>query len=401
MRAVQVKQQTAGKLREELNLKARLLDVTNRRQAEKLAATLIHSSQIGVYVVQDGVFEIINPQIMKVLGFSQDELLGENSLSVVHPEDRAMVRENAIKMLKGKRLKPYEFRVCDKDGNARLVMEVVAPITYKGKRAVLGNFMDITERTQAEEALNLQRAYFQQLFDNSPDAMAWVDTADRFVNVNKGFETLFGYGAEEIKGRFINETIVPEDLIDEASVLSQARFSNKVVRKETVRKRKDGSLVDVSILGYPIRFGNEMVGAYVIYTDITERKQAEEALRESQKFSSSLLESSPNPITVVNLDTSIRYVNPAFERLTGFTLAEIAGRKAPYPWWPKGKRTRILATFKDALKHGGRRTEHNFQKKNEERFWVVVNSAPVVQNGKAIYFIISWLDITERKRAEE
>ncbi len=131
MSAVQVKQQTAGKLREELNLKARLLDVTNRRQAEKLAATLIHSSQIGVYVVQDGVFEIINPQIMKVLGFSQDELLGENSLSVVHPEDRAMVRENAIKMLKGKRLKPYEFRVCDKDGNTRLVMEVVAPITYR------------------------------------------------------------------------------------------------------------------------------------------------------------------------------------------------------------------------------------------------------------------------------
>jgi len=134
---------------------------------------------------------------------------------------------------------------------------------------------------------------------------------------------------------------------------------------------------------------------------IIKRQKAEEALRESQKFSSSLLENSPNPIFVLNPDTSVRYVNPAFEKLTGFALAEITGRKAPYPWWPKEQQKKMTATFKNAMVTGGRRTERNFQKKNGERFWAAVNSAPIMDKGKLIYFLINWLDITERKKAEQ
>jgi PAS domain S-box-containing protein len=132
-------------------------------------------------------------------------------------------------------------------------------------------------------------------------------------------------------------------------------------------------------------------------------KQVVAVLEESQKFSSSLLESSPNPISVINPDLSIRYVNPAFEKLTGFTLAEIAGMKVPFPWWPEGASEKIIAAFKYSMKHGGRKsgTEWNFLKKNGERFWVTVKSAPVVQEGKPVYLVINWLDITERKQAEE
>jgi PAS domain S-box-containing protein len=142
---------------------------------------------------------------------------------------------------------------------------------------IIGNAI---ERKRAEEALKRQKAYFQQLFDNSPDAIVLLDDTDRIVQVNKGFEALFGYQIEEVKGRFINDVVVPEDRTEEASAMSRATLNNQVVRKETVRKRKDGSLVDVSTVGYPIRFGNKVVGVYVIYSDITERKRAEEERRE-------------------------------------------------------------------------------------------------------------------------
>jgi PAS domain S-box-containing protein len=135
---------------------------------------------------------------------------------------------------------------------------------------------ELRERKLAEEALERQKAYFQQLFDNSPDAIILVDTADRIVDVNKGFETLFGYRASKIRGHPINDIIVPEDRIEEAYVLSQVGFSGEVVRLETARKRKDDSLIDVAIVGYPIRLGNETVGGCVIYSDITKRKRAEE-----------------------------------------------------------------------------------------------------------------------------
>jgi len=142
---------------------------------------------------------------------------------------------------------------------------------------------EVKERKQAEESLRLQQAYFQQLFDNSPDAIVMLDNTDRVIQINKGFETLFGYQAEEIKDLFINELIIPEDRVEEAATLSRTALDGKAARKETARKCKDGSLIDVSALGYPIHFDNKTVGVYVIYSDITERKKAEEREKELQR----------------------------------------------------------------------------------------------------------------------
>jgi PAS domain S-box-containing protein len=142
---------------------------------------------------------------------------------------------------------------------------------------------EISERKQAEESLRLQQAYFQQLFDNSPDAIVMLDSTDRVVQINNGFERLFGYRAEEIKGRFINELIIPEDHTEEAAALSRTALEGKAARKETMRKCKDGRLIDVSALGYPIHFDDKTVGVYVIYSDITGRKQAEEREKELQR----------------------------------------------------------------------------------------------------------------------
>jgi len=135
--------------------------------------------------------------------------------------------------------------------------------------------------------------------------------------------------------------------------------------------------------------------------DITQRKQAEKALRESKEFSSSLLSNSPNPILVINPDTSITYVNPALEKLTGFSPAELIGRKAPYPWWMEETLQKNSRNFEEAMRKGAKRLEEFFQRKNRERFWVEITLTPVRSNGKLKYYLSNWVDITERKRAEE
>jgi two-component system NtrC family sensor kinase len=178
------------------------------------------------------------------------------------------------------------------------------------------------ERKRAEEALEHQRAYFQQLFNDSPEAIAWLDTADRFVNVNKAFETLFGYQIEEVKGRFINDVVVPEDRTEEASALSRAAFNNKTHRGETVRKRKDGSLVDVSIVGYPIRFGNKLVGACAIYSDITERKRAEAALQAEKNKLQSVVDAMEYGLTIQDMDYNILYQNELLRVIFGDHVGE-------------------------------------------------------------------------------
>ena len=121
---------------------------SKRKQAEELYTAFANSSQIGVYIVQDRKFQFVNSQFQSHMGFSQDELLGIDPLKIVHPEDREMVRENAVKMLKRTRFSPYEFRAVTKGGETRWVMETVISIQYQGKRATLGNYMDIN-RAQA------------------------------------------------------------------------------------------------------------------------------------------------------------------------------------------------------------------------------------------------------------
>jgi len=144
----------------------------------------------------------------------------------------------------------------------------------------------------------------------------------------------------------------------------------------------------------------QLIGELALLRRRIAELEADETLREGEQFSSSLLNSSPNPILVINPDTSIRYVNPALVKLTGFTSAEIIGEKVPYPWWTEETLRKTSDDFKEALARGASRLEELFQKESGERFWVEVTSVPVIREGKMRYYLANWVDITDRKRAE-
>ena len=128
-----------------------------------------------------------------------------------------------------------------------------------------------------------------------------------------------------------------------------------------------------------------------------------ESLEKSEEFSSSLLINSPNPIIAADLDASIIYVNPAMEKQTGFSYEELIGRKPPYPWWTEDMLDRFMTGLEKIRRTGvaARGVERLFQKKNGERFWVQISSAVVRSNDTPECYFATWVDITERKRAEE
>ena len=133
---------------------------------------------------------------------------------------------------------------------------------------------EITKRKKAEKALKIEKAYLEQLFENSPEAIVLVDNEGGVLRVNKEFSRLFGY-EKEILGCHIDEIVVPKKYYNEALTIRKKVEQNSNEFFETVRQRKDGSLVDVSILGAPVIVGNEQVALYGIYRDITKRVQAE------------------------------------------------------------------------------------------------------------------------------
>jgi len=124
-------------------------------------------------------------------------------------------------------------------------------------------------------------------------------------------------------------------------------------------------------------------------------------LIESEEFALSLLTNSPNPIIVINPDTSIRYVNSALEGITDFSSEEIIGIKPPYPWKTEEKLEQTRMNAGKAMRMGAQRIEELFKKKNGEEFWVEISSTKVAGRGKLRYVLNVWNDITARKQAEE
>lgn len=161
------------------------------------------------------------------------------------------------------------------------------------------------------------------------------------------------------------------------------------------------SITNYRIVSSPIldKEGN-LTAVIELVEDITERRRAEQALRESEEFNASLLNNSPNPIVVSNPDTSILYVNPALEALTGFSAEELIGTKIPYLWWPPETIEETTRDFEKIFPEGTEGLEKLFQTKWGDRFWVKLTSTVIKANGDMRYYLSNWVDITARKRAE-
>jgi PAS domain S-box-containing protein len=250
------------------------------RQSEELYQAVANSSQVGIYIVQDGKFVFVNPQFEKDTGFSADQLLGTDSLRIVHPDDREAVRENAAKMLKGELSSPYEYRAIDRNGRTRVVVEKVVSIRHGTRLASMGCYMDITQRKLAEEALRESEEQYEALVENISDGVfrfkqgkiTWCN--DRFVEMR-------GYPKEELIGTDIDKLIPSDIRIPDlyrtigAGLKKQGHFQG-IMRTE----KKDGSVVDLEYSASPIP-GTDPIELVGIVRDVTERRQVEDKLKQT------------------------------------------------------------------------------------------------------------------------
>ncbi|MFO7893938.1 MAG: PAS domain S-box protein, partial [Longimicrobiales bacterium] len=177
-------------------------------------------------------------------------------------------------------IRDRELRLRAPTGERIAVSVAAQPLVERGRQVgAVVVARDIRDRLAAEEELELQRRYFEDLFDNIPEAIALVDEQDRILRVNDEFTRFFGYTESEAVGRTIEELIVPEDRRDEGREFARTVANGESIMEETVRRRKDGTVVDVSILARRLEIPGEPLQLYGIYRDITGRKEAERQLR--------------------------------------------------------------------------------------------------------------------------
>lgn len=218
----------------------------------------------------------VNPMTLRMFGAeSKEQLLGQISKIFV-PETQEILREEILAIAEGQTFFQGEtINRTLQGGRLDVLLTITFPTQPEQFHNVLVSLMDISARKQAERESEVQRVYFQQLFENAPVAIALLDTQDRVVRINRAFQQLFGYTPEEAVNRPINDLIIPEALVNEATGLSMAVFGGSTIQKETYRMRKDRSAVPVQVYAAPIQVKGEIVGGYAMYVDLSDRKQKE------------------------------------------------------------------------------------------------------------------------------
>ncbi len=249
------------------------------RESEQTYRTLAEKSVAGIYVVQNGKFHGVNYNAASYAGYTIRELVGKKSDSIVHPEDRDKVKSNARMMLRGERSAPHEFRIVTKRGDIRWIMETVSSITYKGKPAILGNSMDITERKRAEEQLQESEARYRTIFETTGTATIIIEADTTISLVNTEFEKLSDASKAYWEGkRSWKEIVVKKDIPRMIKYHYQRRADPDAAPRNYEFGFVDsrGNLKDVLITIGMIEGTKKSVASLL---DITRFKQAEETLK--------------------------------------------------------------------------------------------------------------------------
>ncbi len=258
-------------------------DITERKRAEKersrLVAILESTPDFVATADVDGHVLYINRAGRKMLGIGEEEDITGMRISDAHPQwALEVVQSELFPTILKEGIWSGETAFLSRDGREIPISQVaLAHRTPEGETEFLSTVArDITERKHAESEILLQKARFQQLFENAPMGILRVDQNDIVLDANKEFEAIFQFSLSEMRGRPINEIVLSKAQREEGTALSARALQGEIIDQETVRQRKDGTLIPVHIYGVPIVVNQKLVGVFAIYVDLSERKRLEE-----------------------------------------------------------------------------------------------------------------------------
>ena len=397
---------------------------------------------IGI-VDEKGRFVKCNRKAAQLFGFDYEELEGKSVFEIYADQEEL---EKMLKILRQEgSVSCYEIIMKRKDGTtflAELSISLLKNSEDKniGSVAVARDLTDIKatltaleeantqlrqeiiERKKIEDELKQARDYLEYVLENSPDAIGIVDKHGRFVKWNKMAAKLYGYELENLEGKKAFDLYADQDELEK--MLTELRQDGFVRRYEIDMQRKDGTAIPCEISISLLKdVENRTAGSVCVARDlseikkafaklktinlnlhheITERKLAEEAFRQSEERYRTVLEANPDPVVVYDMEGKVVYFNPAFTNVFGWSLEERLGNKmdmfVPETSWPETKRMidKILAS-------------EDFSGIETRRYTKEGDTIPVSvsgaiyrdQAGKPVGSVINLRDITEQKRVEE
>ena len=267
-----------GKLKE--NIAELEKSESGRKKAEEERNRILKLSYDLICIAgMDGYFKYVNPAWERTLGYTNEELLSKPFLDFIHPEDHNINDAEVEKLSKGKQTIGFENRYIHKDGSIRTISWSATPFEKEKQLYCIGR--DITDRMQAEEQLQNSEKQYRTLFETAPNGICQLNQEGIILITNVAFQQLLGYTDEELIGTSITKFIDPDHMEDHAKALKLLAESGKFYSESAV-VNKNGAQIPVEIKGSMSMYQGQITMLGIV-TDITDRKQAEEQIRERMK----------------------------------------------------------------------------------------------------------------------
>jgi diguanylate cyclase (GGDEF)-like protein/PAS domain S-box-containing protein len=382
-------------------------DITERHRAEEaLRASeeryrqIVETAFEGVWIIDsNNRTTFVNHRMADMLGYPPEEMLGKPVLTFMDPDAQAAFAANRDQRQQAHQPE-HEFRFRRKDGSELWALLEASPDqdaagTYRGSLAMV---TDVTERRRAEEKLRRLAA----MVATSTDGIIAIDLNGSILNWNLGAERMYGYSPEEVIGQSVG-AIVPEAQSDElTALLDRMRHGEPIEPIETLRRRKDGSLVEVSISFSPLTDVNgTVVASTAIHRDISIAKRAAEALRASEERYRRIVETAYEGIWVMDARNITAFVNPRMAEMLGYTVEEMAGRSV-LDFLGADARASFASNLPDRLKGLSQQREVRYTRKDGTDCWTLLSVTPNLDEAGNYQGALAMVtDITERRRSQK
>jgi two-component system sensor histidine kinase/response regulator len=387
-------------------------DVTERKQAgealqksESKYRTLVENLPQKIFLKDlDSIYTSCNEHYANDLRIAPPDIVGKTDYDFYPKELAEKYRADDKRIMELGQTEEIEEKYIQ-DGRDGWIYTTKTPLMDDNGKVsgILGIFWDITERKRAEGMLSASEERYRTLFEGAAEGILVADIESKqFKYVNPAICRILGYTAEELT-RLSLADIHPKEALDYvvAEFEAMAR-GEKTLSPEIPGLRKDGSVIYTSVASAPLVIdGRKCIVGF--FTDITERRRAEEALQESEKLYRALIETSPDAILLADTNTNFIMVNQMAVRLYGYqNVGEMIGKTFLDHIAPE-ERPRLFEHFKKTLQTGNSQTiEHTALKKDGSLFSAEVNASMLVDTqGRPQGTIAIVRDITERKQAEE
>ena len=381
------------------------------KKSEKKYRDLVEETPIGIANIDNiGILTYINKRLENITGYSREEVVGKNVFKL------GVFSNEMLKILKG-RLKARltggtahlrrEILLKCKNGKG-IWIEITAKLIKKWgiPSSLRITVQDITKRKRTENILQESEKKYRELVQNTNSIILRMDINGRITFFNEFAQKFFGYTKDEILGKNVVGTIVPEmdtsyrDL--KAMIKDIIQNPNLYTINENENIRRNGERVWILWTNKgAIDKDGHITEILCIGNDITEHKKTEEALYKSQQEFDSLFKSSPEALVYMDENSNILNINPRFTELFGYTLDEVKGKNLDGGIiHPPGKMEEGKRLTKKALK-GYFYYETIRKKKDGTLFPVSVSGSNILINGHVKGILGIYINITERKKIEE